>query len=44
VYKKGSEMPTDYMSRNIVEAIKMSDEDLADQQNKDPFCQAIKCI
>ena len=28
-YKKGSEMPADYLSRNVVESIEISDEDLA---------------
>ena len=28
-YKKGSKMPADFLSRNVVEAIKISDEDLA---------------
>ena len=31
-YKKGSEMPADYLSRNVVEAIEISDEDLAGLQ------------
>jgi hypothetical protein len=44
VYKKGSEMPADYLSRNVEEAIRVPDEDLADQQNKDPFCETIKNI
>jgi hypothetical protein len=44
VYKKGSEMPADYLSRNLVEAIRVPDEDLANQQNNYPLCKTIKCI
>ena len=44
MYKKGSEMPADYLSRNVVEVVKMSGEDLADQQDKDSFCKTIKYI
>jgi hypothetical protein len=32
VHKKGSKMPADYLTRNVVEAIRISDEDLADKQ------------
>jgi hypothetical protein len=42
VYKKGSEMPADYLSRNVVEAIRMFDKDQTDHQNKDPFCKTNK--
>ncbi len=31
VHKKGSEMPSDYLSRNVVEAKRMSDEEIAKQ-------------
>ena len=41
-YKKGSEMPADFLSRNVVEAIEISDEDLASLQDKDTFCKLIK--
>jgi hypothetical protein len=44
VYKKGSEMTADYLSRNVVEAIRMSDEGLAEQQNKDLLCITVKNI
>jgi hypothetical protein len=44
LYKKVSEMPADYFSRNVVEAIKISDEDLSDHQNKEPLCLTIKNI
>ena len=40
--QKGSEMPADYLSRNVVESIKISDEDLAGLQDKDTFCKSIK--
>ena len=38
-YKKGSEMPADFLSRNVVESIEISDEDLANLQDKDTFCK-----
>jgi hypothetical protein len=41
-YKKGIEMPADYLSRNVVEAIDMSNEDLAEMQNQDKFCVSLK--
>ena len=37
-YKKGTEMPADFLSRNVVESIEVSDEDLASLQDKDTFC------
>jgi hypothetical protein len=42
--QKGSEMPADYLSRNVVEALRISDEDFANHQNNDPFCQTVKHI
>ena len=41
-YKKGSEIPADFQSRNVVEAIKTSDEDLAELQMKDALCTAVR--
>ena len=41
-YKKGSEMPADFLSRNVVESIEISDKDLANLQDKDTFCKSIK--
>ena len=41
-YKKGSEMPADYLSRNVLESIEISDEDFARLQYKDTFCKSIK--
>ena len=41
-YKKGSEMPTDYLKRNVVEAIDFSKEDLAELQDQDKFCSSLK--
>jgi hypothetical protein len=41
-YKKGIEMPADYLSRNVVEAIDMSNEDLVEMQNQDKFCVSLK--
>ena len=43
-YKKGSEMPADFLSRNVVESIEISDEDLAMLQDKDTFCKSIKSL
>ena len=43
-YKKGSEMPADFLSRNVVESILISDEDLATLQDKDHYCSGIKNI
>ena len=40
--QKGSEMPADYLSRNVVESIEISDKDLASLQDKDSFCKSIK--
>ena len=40
-YKKGSEMPADFLSRNVVEAIEVSDEDL-ELQMKDGLCTAVR--
>jgi hypothetical protein len=37
-------MPADYLSRNIVEAIRITDEDLAEKQSRDPLCQTVKNI
>jgi hypothetical protein len=37
-------MPADYLSRNVVEAIRISDEDLAEKQINDPLCQTIRNI
>jgi hypothetical protein len=41
-HKKEIEMPVDYLSRNVVEAIDMSNEDLAEMQDQDKFCASIK--
>jgi hypothetical protein len=41
-YEEGIEMPADYLSRNVVEAIDMSNEDLAEMQDQDKFCKSLK--
>jgi hypothetical protein len=41
-YKKGIEMPADYLSKNVVEAIDMSNEHLAEMQDQDKFCASLK--
>ena len=40
-YKKGSEMPADFLSRNVAESIEISHKDLATLQDKDIFCKSI---
>jgi len=40
-YKKGSEMPADFLSRNAVSAIRLDDKDLKEEQKKDPKLQAL---
>jgi hypothetical protein len=42
IYKKGSEMPADYLSRNIVNAISWDSTQLAQAQNADPLLKALK--
>ena len=37
-------MPADFLSRNVVEAIRISDEDLSEKQKEDPLCQTVKNI
>jgi hypothetical protein len=42
VYKKGSEMPADYLPRNLVAAISWDAADLQQAQNADPLIKALK--
>jgi hypothetical protein len=35
-------MLADYLSRNVVEAIDISNEDLAELQDQDKFCSSLK--
>jgi hypothetical protein len=42
MYKKGSEMPADYLSINIVNAISWDATELAQAQNADPLLKALK--
>ena len=44
IYKKGSEMPADFLSRNIVDSISLSNEELIKQQDLDPFIKTIKAF
>ena len=37
IYKKGDEMPADYLSRNIVSAISLSNCEIEDLQDRDFF-------
>jgi len=40
-YKKGSEMPADFLSRNVCEAIDVFDSKLPQLQEEDPVCKVI---
>ena len=42
IYKKGSEMPADYLSRNVVDSIKWSLEDISQLQEQDALIHAIR--
>ncbi len=42
VYRKGSEMPADYLSRNLVAAISWDASELQQAQNADPLLKALK--
>ena len=42
VYKKGSEMPADYLSRNLVSAISWEASELLQAQAADPLIKALK--
>jgi len=42
VYRKGSEMPADYLSRNLVAAISWDPAELQNAQNADPLIKALK--
>jgi hypothetical protein len=42
VYKEGSEMPANYLSRNLVAAISWDATDLQNTQNADPLIRALK--
>jgi hypothetical protein len=49
VYKKGSEMPADYLSRNLIAAISWDAADLQQAQNADSklskiFCSTKNCL
>ncbi len=41
-YKKGSEMPADFLSRNVCEAINVFDDQLPELQKQDPLCKHIR--
>ncbi len=42
MYKKGSEMPADYLSRNLVNAISWEVSELQQAQAADPLLKALK--
>ncbi len=42
VYRKGSEMPADYLSRNLVATISWDASALQQAQNADPLLKALK--
>jgi hypothetical protein len=41
-YKKGSEMPADFLSRNVVAAIQFDNLNLSQQQQQDPFLSLLR--
>ena len=41
-YKKGSEMPADFLSRNVVSAIQFDNLNLSQQQQQDPFLSELR--
>jgi len=41
VYKKGSEMPADFLSRNVVNAISFANDDMSEGQQADPNFRAL---
>ncbi len=42
MYKKGSEMPADFLSRNAVNTINLNNSDLAEKQQKDTFLAMLR--
>jgi hypothetical protein len=41
VYKKGAEMPADFLSRNAIDSINWDNNSLQQEQRKDPICEAL---
>ncbi len=44
IYKKGSEMPADYLSRNLISAISWDSSELLLAQTADPLIKALKAF
>ena len=42
IYKKGSEMPADFLSRNVIGAISLENQNLAHLQQQDPFLMKLR--
>ncbi len=42
IYKKGSEMPANYLSRNLISAISWDSQELFQAQAADPLIKALK--
>ncbi len=42
VYKKGSEMPADFLSRNVIDSISWNNQQMQQEQNKDTITKALK--
>jgi hypothetical protein len=42
MYKKGSEMPADFLSRNVIDSISCNNEEIQQEQQKDPLIKALK--
>jgi hypothetical protein len=41
VYKKGSEMPADFLSRNVIDSISWNNEEICQEQQTDPLIKAL---
>ncbi len=42
VYKKGSEMPANFLSQNFIDSISWNNEQIQEEQKKDPLIKALK--
>ena len=42
IYKKGSEMPADYLSRHAIDSISWESDHIRQEQDRDPFLSALK--
>ena len=42
IYKKGNEMPADYLSRNVISALSLFNQEIEDLQDRDEGLQMIR--